>query len=77
LLRINLKLHLNLFATVLKKYCFKKYMFLVEAAKINFDNTFVLKYLVFNSSSVVNFIDLSLNKCTAEFGLFCKCRKIN
>ena len=52
-------------------------MFLVEAAKINFDNTFVLKYLVFNSSSVVNFIDLSLNKCTAEFGLFCKCRKIN
>lgn len=70
-------LYLNLFATVLKKYYLKKDVFLVAAAKISFDNTFVLNPLPFNSSLVVNCVDFSLNKYIVEFGLFCKCRKIN
>lgn len=74
LLRTHLNLHLNLFATVLKKHYLKKDVFLVAAAKISFDNTFALKYLLFNSS-VVNCIYLPLNKYTAEFGLFVNVEK--
>lgn len=49
----------------------------MTAAKIS-DNIYVLKYLLFNSSSVGNCINLSLNKYNAELGLFfSKCRKIN